>query len=143
MPMCTAPTVSMVAGSFQSGLFSENIGTRESDSTPPDTIRSASPVFTRAAAMLSASSPDAQARLTVVPGTVSGQPTISGAMRAMFDPWSPCCRAAPMTTSSTRAGSKPTRARRFSSSTPSSSIGEQPASPPRDDAFALGVRMAS
>ena len=48
-------------------------------------------------------------RSTVVPGTVSGKPAASTALRAMLTPCSPTCMTQPITTSSTRAGSMPVR----------------------------------
>ena len=48
-------------------------------------------------------------RSTVVPGTVSGQPAASTALRAMLTLCSPTCMTQPMTTSSTTAGSIPVR----------------------------------
>ena len=48
-------------------------------------------------------SDDAQKRLTLVPGTVSGRPASMAMLRAMFIPCSPEWLAAPMITSSTSA----------------------------------------
>ena len=48
--------------------------TQEIDSTPPATRMSASPAMTRCAASAIVCRPDEQKRLTVIPGTVTGQP---------------------------------------------------------------------
>ena len=45
------------------------MGTRDIDSTPPPIVRSDWPDITCAAAVLTASSPDAQKRLSCLPGT--------------------------------------------------------------------------
>ena len=45
----------------------------------------------------------------MVPGTVSGKPAPSSALRAMLTAWSPTCVTAPAMTSSTCAGSMPVR----------------------------------
>ncbi len=57
-------------------------GARVIDSTPPATTRSASPARTARAAVITADNPDAQSRFTVIPGTASGSPASSTAMRA-------------------------------------------------------------
>jgi len=57
-------------------------GARLIDSVPPAMKTSPWPVSIIRAAMLIASSPDAQRRLTVQPGTVSGSPASSAAIRA-------------------------------------------------------------
>ncbi len=64
-------------GNGTSGFGSTN-GARLMLSTPPATIRSASPEATARAAMVIASPPDAQSRLTVTPGTVDGKPGEQG-----------------------------------------------------------------
>ena len=51
-------------------------------SAPPATTTLAAPVCTACAARLMASSDDAQARLTVIAGTVSGSPAPSADLRA-------------------------------------------------------------
>ena len=70
-------------------------------STPPATTRSASPARTARAAIATASAPEPQRRLTVDPGTVSGRPASSRAIRATLRLSSPAWLAQPMTTSST------------------------------------------
>ncbi len=57
-------------------------GARDIDSTPPASTSWASPVRTARAPMATASSPDPHRRLTVTPGTVTGRPANSAAMRA-------------------------------------------------------------
>ena len=57
-------------------------GARDIDSTPPATTSSASPARTARAAIVTASMPLPHSRLTVTPGTVSGRPDSSAAMRA-------------------------------------------------------------
>src|SRR5689334_4743795 len=81
-------------------------------------------------------------RSTVVPGTVSGKPALSNALRAMLTAWSPTCVTAPAMTSSTSAGSTPVRvtssdrlwARRSTESTSCSAPLALP--------FPIGVRTA-
>jgi len=89
--------------------FSLTQGARVIDSTPPATTTSASPVAIICRAVASAVSPEAQSRLTVWPGIVSGSPARRTAMRATFRLSSPAWFAAPRTTSSMSAGSMPAR----------------------------------
>ena len=63
----------------------------------------------RLAAMVIACNPDEQNRLIVAPAVVTGSPARIAACRAMFEPVAPSCRAQPITTSSTSAGSMPAR----------------------------------
>src|SRR4051794_39354161 len=58
--------------------------------------------------MFTASSPDAQKRLSWTPATVSGRPALIAAVLAMSAPWSPIGETQPRTTSSTRFGSRST-----------------------------------
>jgi hypothetical protein len=60
--MNTEPTARTVSGSQNSGPPSENIGTRDTLSTPPAAASSRSSPRTRAAAVATASIPDAQKR---------------------------------------------------------------------------------
>src|SRR6266852_3295213 len=69
-------------------------------STPPAATRSASPVLIRRAACAAASRPLAHSRLTVTPGTRSGSPARSTAIRATFRLSSPAWLAQPRITSS-------------------------------------------
>ncbi|MNT05720.1 hypothetical protein D3C72_1403510 [compost metagenome] len=57
-------------------------GERVMDSTPPARINSASPARIARAAVPTASAPDAHSRLKVTPGTATGRPARSPAMRA-------------------------------------------------------------
>src|SRR5438045_7762126 len=56
--------------------------------------------------MLTASSPEAQKRLSCTPDTVSGSPALIAAVLALSPPWSPIGDTHPSTTSSTRLGSR-------------------------------------
>ena len=91
------------------------MGTRLMASTPPPTANSASPDFTLAAAMFTASRPEAQKRLIWTPATDWAQPALSTAVRAMSAPCSPTGETQPRMTSSTREVSSPLRSRRASS----------------------------
>ena len=57
-------------------------GARDINSTPPAMAKSISPARIACAAAPTALSPEAQSRLTVTPGIVSGSPASSSAMRA-------------------------------------------------------------
>jgi hypothetical protein len=70
MPCGTKAVFAATCGSIGQAPPEENIGTRDIDSTPPPTTRSAWPDMTWAAAWLQASRPEAQKRLTVTPGAV-------------------------------------------------------------------------
>ncbi|CAM5742257.1 hypothetical protein SALBM311S_06770 [Streptomyces alboniger] len=83
MPWGTKLTARLVIGSLNQAPPSEAIGTRDMDSTPPARTRSSQPERTLAAAMLTASRPDAQKRFSCTPATVSGRPAAIAAMRAM------------------------------------------------------------
>ena len=62
--------------------FDITYGARVMLSTPPATYRSPSPALMARAALATAFSPDAHSRFTVSPGTVTGSPASSEAMRA-------------------------------------------------------------
>ena len=81
MPCGTNEVASAVSGSIAQAPPSEPIGTRDIDSTPPARIRLSQPERTFAAAMLTASSPEAQKRLSCTPPTWSGSPASSAAAR--------------------------------------------------------------
>ena len=106
MPCGTKPVLSAVAGSDAHAPPSEPIGTRLIDSTPPARISSSKPPRTRDAAWLTASSPEAQKRLSWTPAVVSGSPAASAAVLAMSPPWSPTGDTTPSTTSSMRLVSR-------------------------------------
>ena len=59
-------------------------GARVMLSTPPAMNTSPSPVLIARAAFAIAAMPDAQSRLTVSPGTLTGNPASSAAIRATF-----------------------------------------------------------
>src|ERR1041385_2913414 len=92
--------------------------------------------------MAMASSPEAQNRLMVTPGTVSGRAALWQAMRAMFIPWGPSGMAQPRMTSSIWPAVTP-GARRSTSrrQTAARSSGRTERSFP-PGAFPVGVRAA-
>src|SRR5260370_21049972 len=73
-------------------------------STPPAITMSAAPVWISRAAAIAACIPDPHRRLTVWPGTSTGKPASSKAMRATLRLSSPAPLAHPRMTSSTSAG---------------------------------------
>ena len=75
------------------------------DSTPPAIMSSASPALMARAAAMTASMPEPQRRLMVVPGIAAGQPASSSAMRATLRLSSPAWLAQPKITSSTASKS--------------------------------------
>ena len=83
--MCTKPVARAISGSANQAPSSENIATRDIDSTPPATTSSEVPVAICPAAVATASSPDVQKRLIVCPGTLCHSAS-SAAVRAMFAP---------------------------------------------------------
>ncbi len=107
MPCGTKSVAKAVAGSLAQAPPSLNIATRDIDSTPPATMRSSKPERTRAAAWFTASSPEAQNRLSCTPATVFGYPAAMTAVLAISAPWSPTGVTQPRTTSSMRSGSRP------------------------------------
>src|SRR3954469_4257520 len=123
---------------------SEPIGTRDIDSTPPAKTRSSQPEATFWAAMLTASRPEAQKRLSCTPATVSGRPALIAAVLAMSAPWSPTGDTQPRTTSSTRLGSMRSLRTSISCMRPTTrSTGLVPCSEPLCLPLPRGVRMAS
>ena len=70
-------------------------GARDMLSTPPAIISSASPALIARAAIVTASMPEPQRRLTVVPVTSVGRPASSSAMRATLRLSSPAWLAQP------------------------------------------------
>lgn len=77
------------------------------DSTPPVSTTSASPDSIVRLAAIAASRLEPHSRLTVVPGTLTGSPASSAAMRPTLRLSSPAPLALPHTTSSIAAGSRP------------------------------------
>src|SRR3954454_2368154 len=112
------------------GLLAEPMGTRLIISTPPATTTSAWPLMTVAAAKATACCDEPHWRSTVVPGTASGQPAASAALRAMLNVCSPTWLTQPQMTSSTTAGSMPERSTRDSSTCAERSTACTPDSPP-------------
>ncbi len=76
-------------------------------SAPPAMTSSASPERIWRAAIATASRPEPQSRFTVTPGTSTGSPASSAAMRARLRLSSPAWLAQPNTTSSTACQSTP------------------------------------
>ena len=76
-------------------LLERTYGARLIDSTPPATYTSPCPDSIMRAATWIASRPEAQSRFTVAPGTDSGSPATSAAMRATFRLSSPAWLVAP------------------------------------------------
>ena len=70
-------------------------GARDIDSTPPASTSPASPQRIARAAVPTASSPEAQRRLRVTPGTLVGRPASSADMRATLRLSSPAWLAQP------------------------------------------------
>ena len=96
------------------------------------------------AATLTASSPDAQNRLSCTPATVGGSPAAMAAVLAMSEPWSPSGETTPSTTSSMVAGSSSGKRRRISSIRPTTNeMGLTSCSEPEALPRPRGVRMAS
>ena len=117
-------------------------GARLMDSTPPMSIRSASPTSICRDAIMAASSEEPQRRLTVVPGSDVGSPASNVAMRATLRFSSPAPFALPNTTSSIVPASRPGARFTISRTTwAARSSGRWPASDP--PIFPKGVRTAS
>ncbi len=119
-PSVVECSVSWPAGKPLAG-FCRTQGARLIDSTPPATTTEASPTAICLLACMAASSPEPHNRLTVVPGTLVGQPASSVAMRATLRLSSPAPLASPSTTSSTASGFPPRSARARSTCAPRSS----------------------
>src|SRR5579864_2464868 len=85
--------------------FPTTNGARVMLSTPPARYTSPSPQAMACAAAWTACMPDPHRRFTVCPGTVSGRPARSTAMRATLRLSSPAWLVQPITTSSIAAGS--------------------------------------
>ncbi len=110
--------------------------------TPPATTKSAVPLITACAAKCSACWLDPHCRSTVTPGTASGKPATSHAVRATSPACGPMVSTQPRMTSSTSIGSTwGTRSNSALITCPPRSAGCVPASaPPR---LPTGVRTAS
>ena len=109
--------------------------------TPPATTRSAVPLSTAWAAKWAACWDEPHCRSTVTPGTASGRPAASHAVRAMSPACGPTVSTQPNTTSSTASGSTPVRASSAAMTCAPRSAGCAPASPP--PRRPTGVRTAS
>src|SRR5271165_2094016 len=119
----------------------EPIGTRLIDSTPPATTTSYWPLTRPAAAKCTDCWLDPHCRSTVTPGTLSGQPAASTALRAMSNVCSPNWLTQPQITSSTTAGSVPERSASARSTCADRSTGCTPDRAPFR--FPTGVRTAA
>ncbi len=119
----------------------EPIGTRVMDSIPGPMATSMAPEMTAWAAKWMACWADPHWRSTVVPGTDSGYPAASAALRAMFMACSPTVIVQPMTTSSTMPGSRSLRSIRARSGWAARSTGCHPERRPLR--LPTGVRTAS
>ena len=117
------------------------IGTRLIDSTPPATTTSYWPLARPAAAKWTDCWLDPHCRSMVTPGTDSGQPAASTALRAMSKVCSPTWPTQPQITSSTSSGSTPARSARALSTCADRSTGCTPDSAPFR--FPTGVRTAA
>ena len=80
-PMVVSTSSAFPRGKPRSG-FSITSGARDIDSTPPASTSSASPTRICARGLTIASRPEAHRRLTVAPGTSTGSPAMSDAIRA-------------------------------------------------------------
>ena len=107
-------------------------GARDMLSTPPATMRSASPDLIARAAVIIASMPDPHNRFIVVPGTQSGNPASRSDMRATLRLSSPAWLAQPKITSSMVARSSPgfRLAKALSGIAPRSSARTEESAPP-------------
>ena len=92
--------------------FGMDHGARLMDSTPLPIKMSPSSAMMERAARLTASRAEAQLRLMVTPGTSTGKPASSTAMRATSRLSSPAWLPHPAKASSMRAGSRPLRSMR-------------------------------
>ena len=112
------------------GVMDAPIGVVDMTSTPAAMTMSYAPAITPWAAKWTDCCDDPHCRSIVVPGTVSGQPAPSTALRPMFRPWLPTCMTQPMITSSTSAGSRSLRSTSAFSTSAARSAGCQPESFP-------------
>ena len=106
------------------------IGTPDIISTPPATTTSACPDITAAAPVEMACCDDPHCRSMVKPGTDSGQPAASTAMRPMLPDCWPMLITLPQCTSSTSSGSSAARATSSLSTSADSSTACIAANPP-------------
>ena len=118
----------------------EPIGTMLMLSTPAATTRSWVPDSTPCAAKCTACWDEPHCRSMVTPGTLSGRPADSQALRAMSMACGPTCETQPMMTSSTADGSAPVRVISSLSTCAAMSTGCTPDRPPLR--LPTGVRTA-
>src|SRR5215470_16592237 len=95
----------MIQGSRLWNLLACSFCTRLMDSTPPAITMGTSSTIMFFAAVAMAIMPEEHWRSTLIPAVLTGSPAAMAHWRAILDPWVPCCRAAPMMTSSTSPGS--------------------------------------
>ena len=128
-PSVVSCTVTSPRGKPSRGLAITS-GARDIDSTPPATTRSASPAAMARAPSITACSPEPHSRFTVAPGTSTGSPASSAAMRATLRLSSPAWLAQPRITSSMAAGSTRVRATSAAMAVAARSSGRTSASAP-------------
>ncbi len=139
-PMVVSTSSIVPRGKARSG-FRATSGERLIDSTPPASISEPSPSRRARPACTTASSPEAHSRFTVTPGTSTGSPAMSEAIRATLRLSSPAALVQPITTSSTAPGSSPVRATAASITRAARSSGRTVDSAP--PYRPMGVRTAS
>src|SRR6058998_2493240 len=110
-------------------------------STPPAMNTSPSPALIAWAALAAACSPEPHSRFTVCPGTSTGRPARSSAIRATLRLSSPAWLVQPRITSSIASGSIPLRSTTALIGTAAKSSARTPASAP--PCFPTGVRRAA
>ncbi len=117
------------------------IGIADMFCRPPATTRSWVPDMTPWAAKCTACCEEPHCRSMVTPGTWSGRPATSQAVRATSPAWEPMVSQQPITTSSTAPGSMPVRSTSaLSTWAPRSAECTAASDPPR---LPTGVRTAS
>ena len=104
-------------------VMADEIGIIDMFCTPPAMMRSLVPLITACAAKCTACWDEPHWRSIVVPGTSSGSPAASHAVRAMSPACGPMVSRHPKMTSSIAAGSTPTRSSSEVSANPPRSAG--------------------
>ena len=107
-PIVVSTSSRVLRGKARSGLSITN-GERVIDSTPPASTMSPSPALRERAPCEIASSPEAQRRFTVTPGTSTGSPASREPIRATLRLSSPAPFVHPKKTSSIAEPSTPLR----------------------------------
>ncbi|BEL87442.1 hypothetical protein SM12VA4_41030 [Serratia marcescens] len=95
--------------SMSGSIRIRSVCTIEMDSTPPATAMLMPSTMICLAAVATAIRPEAHWRSNDIPETDVGNPARNAARRPMFSPCTPCCNAAPSTTSSTSLPTIPAR----------------------------------